>query len=182
MGTASNKQGEAPVRAATETEDDAHVTAATIRRRLVVGALVLAVAAASHLADHAIRGEIVADHSLNPEWNHSGWPFTDDFTPFTPSLVIPVVFLVGAVLTLRGRLWARFWLVWAGIAAAVVVIVHFVPGPRTETLGVIYRTYARAVGNPGAGLLAAAVVFLIVAGLATLIVLAVRARRLPRRW
>lgn len=181
MGTVSSEPGEAPVGTATETEGEAQVTAATIRRRLAVGGLLLAVAAASHLVDHAIRGEIVADHNLNPEWNHSGWPFTDDFTPFTPSLVIPIVFLLGAVFTFRGRLWARFWLAWAAIAAAIVVIVHFVPGPQTETLGVIYRTYARGVGNRGAGLLAAAGVLLIVAGLVTLIVLAVRARRLPER-
>ena len=150
---------------------------ATIRRQLAVGGVILAVLAASHLADHAIRGEIVADHNLNREWNHSGWPFTEDFTPFTPSLLIPVVFLVGALLTLRGHLWARFWLVWPSIAGAVVVFVHFLPTGRTETLSVIYRTYERGLDNPVAGALAAAGVLVIVAGLAVLIAMSVRARR-----
>jgi hypothetical protein len=148
-----------------------------IRRQLAVSGAVLAVLAASHLADHVIRGEIVADHNLNPEWNHSGWPFTEDITPFTPSLLIPIVFLAGALLTLRGHLWARFWLVWPSIAAAVVVFVHFVPGAQTETLGVIYRTYDRGVGNPVAGAVAAGGVLLIVTGLTVLIGMAVRARR-----
>ena len=149
----------------------------TLRRQLAVSGVVLAVLAASHLADHVIRGEIVADHNLNPEWNHSGWPFTEDITPFTPSLLIPIVFLAGALLTLRGHLWARFWLVWPSIAAAVVVFVHFVPGAQTETLGVIYRTYDRGVGNPVAGAVAAGGVLLIVTGLTVLVAMAVRARR-----
>lgn len=155
---------------------------ATLRRRLAVAATILAVAAASHLADHVIRGEIVGDHHLNPEWNHSGWPFTDDVTPLTPSLAIPVIFLAAAVLTLRGRLWARFWLVWTSVAAAVVVSVHFLPTGKTETLGVIYRTYDRGVGNRGVGLLAAVLVVVIVVGLAGLVVQAIRTRRLSGRW
>ncbi len=160
---------------------DAATTAVALRRRLVVGGLIVAVAAAAHLADHAIRGEIVADHNLESDWNHSGWPFTEDLTPFTPSLLIPVVFLVGAVLTLRGQLWARFWLVWPSITAAIVLLVHFVPGERTETLSVIYRTYERGVGNSLAGVLAAAGVLVIMAGLAALIVVAARARGLSRQ-
>ena len=153
------------------------VDRSTIRRQLAVSGAILAALAASHLVDHVIRGEIVADNNLNPKWNHSGWPFTEDITPFTPSLVIPIVFLVGALLTLRGQLWARFWLVWPSIAAAVVVFVHFVPGAQTETLGVIYRTYDRGVGNPVAGVVAAGGVLLIVAALTFLIGMAVRARR-----
>ncbi len=104
---------------------------AGLRKTLVVTAGVVAVAAVLHLADHAIRGEIVDDHGLIPEWNHSGWPFREVVTPFTASLA----FFVGIVWTLRRRLWAGFWLSWAIVAAAVVVVVHFVPGPRTETMG-----------------------------------------------
>lgn len=148
-----------------------------LRTTLVVTAGVVAVAAALHLADHAIRGEIVENHGLIPEWNHSGWPFRDVVTPFTASLTIPLVFLVGIVWTLRRRLWARFWLSWAIVAAAVVIVVHFVPGPRTETMGVIYRTYVRGGVGPVAGALALIVVAVILLGLAALIALALRARR-----
>ena len=153
-----------------------------LRRALVVTAGVVAVAAALHLADHAIRGELVDNHGLIPEWNHSGWPFRDAVTPFTASLAIPLIFLLGIAFTLRRRLWARFWLAWATVATAVVVVVHFVPGPRTETIGVIYRTYVRGGVGAMAGALAVVVVAVILFGLATLIALALRARRASRRW
>lgn len=152
-----------------------------LRRALVRAAGIVALAAAVHLADHAIRGELVDDHGLIPEWNHSGWPFRDQVTPFTPSLLIPLVFVVGIVLTLRRRLTPTFWLGWATFAAAVVLVVHFVPGPRTETMGVIYRTYVRGGVGPLAGGLAVAVVGVILVGLAALIVLAGRGRRAAGR-
>ena len=155
---------------------------AVLQRRLVVLAVILAVAAAVHLADHAIRGEIVADNNLNPEWDHSGWPFTDDLTPFTPSLTIPLIFLTAAALTLRGRLWAGFWLAWGIAVTAVVIFVHFVPTGQTETLGVIYRTYDHGAGAPVAGAVAVLDVAIIVAGLATLIALAIRTRQSSGRW
>ena len=153
-----------------------------LRRRLVVTAAVIALAAALHLADHAIRGELVDDNGLISEWNHSGWPFRDQLTPFTPSLLIPAIFVMGIVLTLRGRLWARFWLGWAIVAGAVVVFVHFVPGPRTETMGVIYRTYVRGGVGVLGGVLAVLIVGVILVGLAALIAQALVARRASGRW
>ncbi len=156
-----------------------------LRGRLVATAAVVATAAALHLADHAIRGELVDDHGLIPEWNHSGWPFRDEVTPFTPSLLIPVIFVVGIVLTLRRRLWARFWVGWALVAGLIVVFVHFVPGPNTETMGVIYRTYVRGGVGALAGAVAVLVVAVILVGLAALTAHALRAgqagdRRPPR--
>lgn len=155
---------------------------AGLRRAFVITGAVLAIAAALHLGDHVIRGAIVDDRGLNPEWNHSGWPFRDTVTPLTPSLAIPVVFLAGIVLTRRRRAWAGFWLTWGALAAAVVVTVHFLPGPRTESLGVIYRSYTRGGVGAVAGALAVVVVAVIVVGLAVLVTLAVRARRLTGRW
>ena len=150
-----------------------------LRRLLVLLATIVGAAAALHLADHVVRGELVDNHNLIPEWNHSGWPFRREVTPFTPSLIIPLVFLGGVILTLRRRLWARFWLVWSVIAGTVVVAVHVVPGPRTETMGVIYRSYDRGGVGPLAGALAVLIVVVIVVGLASLIAVAVRARRGP---
>lgn len=154
----------------------------TLRRALVALAAFLAVAAAAHLADHALRGELVADKGLDPNWDHSGWPFTDRLSPFTPSLAIPILFLVGAALTARHRAWAGFWLVCGGVVTGVVALVHFVPGPRTETLAVIFRTYEHGGVGRVAGLLAATGAVVIAAALATLLALAVRARRLSGRW
>ncbi len=154
---------------------------APLRRALVLTAGIVTVAAALHLVDHAIRGELVDDHGLIPEWNHSGWPFRDQVTPYTASLVIPVIFVVGIVWTLRGRLWARFWLAWASVAAAIVVLVHFVPGPSTETMGVIYRSYVRGGVSALAGVVALLIVGVILVGLAVLITLAARACRASRR-
>ena len=145
-------------------------------------ATIVGVAAALHLADHAIRGRIVEDHNLSSEWNHSGWPFRHAVTPFTPSLLIPLVFFGGVVLTQRRRLWAGFWLGWSLVAAGVVIVVHLLPGPRTETLGVIYRSYDRGGAGPAAGALAVLILAVILAGLGTLIVVALRARRQSGRW
>ncbi len=153
-----------------------------LRRTLLLTAGIVAAAAALHLVDHAIRGELVDDHGLIPEWNHSGWPFADDVTPFTPSLAIPLVFVAGIAVTLRRRLFPGFWLAWATIAAGVVFVVHFLPGPRTETMGVIYRTYVRGGVGAIAGALAVLVVAVILVGLGALIALAVRARRVSGRW
>ncbi len=155
---------------------------AMLRRPLLVLAGVLAVAAALHLLDHVVRGELVDEHQLIPEWDHSGWPFQEEVTPLTPSLAIPLLFVAGILFTLRGRLWARFWLSLAVVVGAVVVGVHFVPGGRTETMGVIYRTYDRAGWNPVLGVLAVADVVVIVGGLVGLGALAVRMRQGSGRW
>lgn len=103
-------------------------------------------------------------------------------SPFTATLAIPLLFSGGIVLTVRGRVWAGFWLVFAVVVAAVVVTVHFLPGPRTETVGVIYRTYERGGVGAVAGVLAVADVAVILAGLGVLVGLAIRARRVSGRW
>ena len=153
-----------------------------LRRMLVVLASIVGVAAALHLADHVVRGELVDDHNLIPEWNHSRVAVSPEITPFTPSLVIPLVCLGGVVLTQRRRLWARFWVVWSNIAGGVVVAVHVLPGPRTETMGVIYRSYDRGAVGPVAGASAVLIVVVIIVGLAGLVSLALRARLRSGRW
>ena len=61
-------------------------------------------------------------------------------------------------------------------------MVHVVPGPRTETAGVIYRSYDRGGAGPVAGGLALLIVVVILGGLAVLITQAIRARRASGRW
>lgn len=77
---------------------------------------------------------------------------------------------------------ARYWLGTALLLAAIVVVVHFVPGPDTETLGVIYTTHDCGGDNPVVGALAVLDVAVIIAGLVALGAQALRARRISRHW
>jgi len=139
-------------------------------------ALVTAVLAGLHLADHVARGRNVVDHDLHPRWNHSGWPFADEITPYTLSLfAVGLVLLGGVALTLRDRVGARYWLVSAVLLAALVTQVHLIPGANQESFTVIYRSW---VGNPLMGVLA---VLNTVAILIALLAMAINAVRILRR-
>lgn len=157
-----------------------------LRRHLVLVALIAFGLGVAHLADHALRGELVVTHGLDPAWNHSGWPFQASFTPFTVSAVlVPLLLLGGALLTLRRRAWAGYWLATAGGLGAFFVFVHFVPGHQTETPAVIFRTYTEgleASTGVALGVAAVAVVVAVIAVVLVLIRAALRARRLSGRW
>jgi hypothetical protein len=136
--------------AAKPTSSQARTGKAVPRRRLLIVAWVTLGLATLHFADHAIRGYYVIEHGLDPAWNHSGWPFLPEFTPFTGSLIGVYGLLgVGIWLTARGRVWARYWLVTAVLLGALVVWVHFL-GPQAETPAVIYRSW----GDPLPGIVA----------------------------
>lgn len=152
------------------------------RRILLVTAALITVLALTHHADHVIRGELVSGHGLDDSWNHSGWPFRSPVTPFTFSLAVYLVLVPGMVLTLRRRAWAGYWLGASIALAAVVVVVHFVPGPHTETPAVIYQSYERSSGKGFLGVLAVADVVAVLVALSALFLLAVRARRVSGRW
>lgn len=49
-----------------------------LRRRLLYGTVILTTLGLLHHADHVIRGNLVVENGLNPDWNHSGWPFQDE--------------------------------------------------------------------------------------------------------
>ncbi len=133
-------------------------TRALRRRTLLVARATVAVATL-HFLDHVIRGYYVIDRGLDPSWNHSGWPFLPQFTPFTASLIgVYGVLGVGIWLTSRGRVAARYWLVTALLLGALVVWVHFL-GARAETPAVIYRSW----GSPVAGAVAVANTFAVIA-------------------
>ena len=150
-----------------------------VHRRFIVVAALAAFLATLHFIDHAVRGQLVVDRGLDPAWNHSGWPFQPRFTPFTVSLVLVYGLLLGGIaFSLRGRAWAGYWLAAAIILGAVVTQVHFVPGPSTETPGVIIATY----GNRAIGIPAVIVTFGIVVTLIIMGVQAIRVRRISRRW
>ena len=119
--------------ASPQTDHGVNTSQEVLRRRLIGVAAVTAVLATLHFIDHVIRGQLVLDRGLDPAWNHSGWPFQSRFSPFTISLIVIYGMLLGGiVLTLRGRVWAGYWLVTAILLGAVVSRVHFVPGPNTR--------------------------------------------------
>jgi hypothetical protein len=108
------------------------------RSLLAVGWLTL-VLAALHLADHALRSVRVHSHALNPNWDHSGWPFKPQVTPYTYSLIAVALILgIGLIGTYRLKLWAGYWLGAALVLVAIVTIVHFLPTARQESPTVIY--------------------------------------------
>ena len=135
---------------------------------LVTAAAFVTLLALIHHADHVVRGELVSDHGLDGDWNHSGWPFRGSVTPFTFSLAVYAILVPGIVLTVKGRAWAGYWLVASLVLAAVIVVVHFLPGPHTETPRVIYESYEQSSGHAVA--------------LAILFALALWARLSSGRW
>ena len=153
-----------------------------LRRLLIALAGAVTLFAVLHHADHVIRGELVLSYRLDENWNHSGWPFQSPITPFTASLLVYLALVPGIVFTVRGRLWAGYWLAASLVLGAVIVLVHFAPGPKTETPAVIFATYEQSGGSALAGVLALIDVFAIVAGLLALLVVAVRARVVSGRW
>ena len=155
-------------------------SSATDRRTFLLLGWSVLVLAVVHLADHALRGERVHDHGLNPSWDHSGWPFKSAVTPYTFSLVLVLAILVvGLWGTYAGRLRAGYWLGAAIVLGALVTLVHFVPTRQQETPSIIFRSW---VGLPTVGVVAVAVTFAIVVMLLILAVTAVRIGRRTGRW
>jgi len=113
-----------------------------------------------HHVDHVVRG------------NHSGWPFVEEVTPFTFSLLVYALLLPGMFMNLWGRAAAGWWLFTAAVALALVTFVHFLGGEEREApVRDIYAVY----GNPLWGVLALVVLCGLLVSLAALLVAAWRA-------
>ena len=150
------------------------------RRSLLTLGWVTAVLAALHLGDHALRGERVHSHDLPAKWDHSGWPFQPETTPYTFSLVAVTLILgVGLWGTHRGKLWAGFWLAAALVLGSIVTIVHLLPTEQQESPSVIYGSWQ---GLEALGILSVGITFAIVAVLLLMGLNAVRVARRSRRW
>jgi hypothetical protein len=133
-----------------------------LRTWLLVAAASVTIFGFFHHVDHVVRG------------NHSGWPFEQEVTPFTFSLLIYALLLPGLYLTAKGRLMAGYWRFTAVVGLALVVWVHFVPTADYEApIEDIYAVY----GSPLAGLLALVVLTGLVSSLVTLVISAIRALR-----
>jgi hypothetical protein len=148
-------------------------------RSFVILAALTTAAAALHFADHVARGYLVAKNGLDPQWDHSGWPFENRLSPFTFSLFgVALVLIGGIALTLKARAGTAYWIVASLALLALVVDVHFLPTEHQESPHVIYSSW---VGAPVIGAIAVANTFLIVALLVAMVVNAIRVGTLQRR-
>jgi hypothetical protein len=130
------------------------------RRALLVLGIGVTIFGVLHHVDHVVRG------------NHSGWPFREEVTPFTFSLLVYALLLPGIYMNLRGRVAAGWWLFTAAVALALVAFVHFLSGEEREApIRDIFAVY----GSPVWGLLALVVLYGLVLSLAALFVTALRA-------
>ena len=140
-------------------------TRTRLRRWLLVAAASVTIFGFFHHVDHVVRG------------NHSGWPFEQEVTPFTFSLLIYVLLVPGLYLTWRGRLMAGYWLFTAAVLIALVPSVHFVGEDREAPIGDIYAVYE----NPLWGFLALVDFAGFIASLVVLAGVAIQALRLAWR-
>ena len=134
---------------------------AKLRTWLLIAAASVTIFGIFHHVDHVIRG------------NHSGWPFEQEVTPFTFSLLIYALLVPGLYLTWRGRLMAGYWLFAAAALFALVTSVHFVGEDREAPISDIYAVY----DSPLWGFLALVDFTVLVASLVMLAGMAIRAHR-----
>ncbi|WP_440991502.1 hypothetical protein [Haloarchaeobius baliensis] len=99
----------------------------------------------AHHLDHVIRG------------NHVGWPITPEVNPFTYSLAIYPLLVLGFTLSLTGRAGARYWTVVMSLGAGMLVFFHLSPW-AVEPPGDVVLPYA----NPLFGYVAFAVLLALI--------------------
>lgn len=132
-------------------EDRGQLPYDALRKRLIFLAIAFAILAFLHFADHAVRGALVVYGGLNPNWNHSGWPFDNHSDkPYIYPLSFFAVFgllLGGIYFTLRERLWAGYWLATSIFLFALLIFVHFVgfSPNNAETPHVIVMSYEQTI-------------------------------------
>lgn len=118
------------------------LTATGYRMVLVITGLSVA-----HHVDHIVRGV-------------TGWPLGGGFNPFSASLFVYPVIVVGLVLSRRQEAGARFWAVLAGGGALFILVVHVGPVAGDSVTAIPDQH-----GSPGAAVAALAVLALFLAAL-----------------
>ena len=93
--------------------------------------LLAAVLSLGHHLDHVVRG------------THVGWPLTPEPTPFTYSLVVYPLLLLGLALSRSGRVGPGSWALLSGGGALFLAAVHLGPG-AVEPLGDVVAGHASA--------------------------------------
>ena len=137
---------------------------ARLRRWLLIAAASVTIFGFFHHVDHVVRG------------NHSGWPFEEEVTPFTFSLLIYALLVPGLYLAWRGRLMAGYWLFTAAVLIALVTSVHFVGEDREAPIRDIYAVYE----SPVWGFLALVDLTVLIASLVVLAGVAIQALNIKR--
>ncbi len=110
----------------------------------------------AHHVDHAVRGV-------------TGWPLENGFNPFSASLFVYPLILIGLVLSRRHRVGARFWAALAGGGAAFILAVHVGPAAG-DSVATIPEQHGSAVAD----VVALAVLALFLAALVAHFVLEMR--------
>ena len=103
--------------------------------RIMYGLIFLAmIMSLGHHIDHVIRG------------NHVGWPLTAEVNPFTYSLGIYPLVLLGLYLYASGRVGEGYWAILSGSGALFVTAIHFGPAAVEPPSDIINLYEPRIVG------------------------------------
>lgn len=105
----------------------------------------------AHHLDHVIRG------------NHVGWPITPEVNPFTYSLVIYPLVVLGFTLSLTGRAGARYWTVVMTLGAGMLAFFHISPW-AVEPPGDVILPYADPVFGYAAFAILLALILVVAGG------------------
>ncbi len=87
-----------------------------------------------HHVDHVIRG------------NHVGWPLSAEVTPFTYSLGVYPLILLGLYLYRSGRVGPGYWALLSGSGALFVAAIHFGPASVEPPADIINLYEPRIIG------------------------------------
>ena len=103
--------------------------------RMLYGLIFLAMfMSLGHHIDHVIRG------------NHVGWLLTEHATPFTYSLGVYPLILLGLFLYASGRVGPGYWAILSGSGALFVAAIHFGPTAVEPPADIINLYEVRIVG------------------------------------
>ena len=106
-----------------------------MRSKTVYGLVVLAtLMSIGHHVDHIIRG------------NHVGWPLTAHLTPFTYSLGVYPLILLGLYLYRSKRVGPGYWPLLSGAGALFVAAIHFGPTAVESPSDIIALYEPRIIG------------------------------------
>jgi hypothetical protein len=123
-------------------------SAVSMQNRILYGLIFLAMfMSLGHHIDHIIRG------------NNVGWPLTAELNPFTYSLGIYPLILLGLYLYASGRVGAGFWAILSGSGAIFLAAIHFGPAAVEPPAEIINLYEPRIIGWLAFGWL---VVFIVV--------------------
>ena len=125
-----------------------------MRNKTLYGLVLLATfMSLGHHVDHAIRG------------NHVGWPLTAEVTPFTYSLGVYPLILLGLYLYKSGRVGPGYWALLLGSGILFVSVIHFGPAAVEPPADIINLHEPRIFGWLAFAWLAAFVAVLVLTSL-----------------